>query len=164
MINILYIGKNRKHISTLEMAFDNVFQVNNLVELVRYRNVKLEVALVVAEKKLPGSKIMDLKSLLAENNVATDKPIMIIGESFSKTERIAFLQDGIAELCDENQNAAKVAQTVLSRPTVIKHDEKQQMPKTGFAKRAFDIAFAGTFLLVASPVLGDNRFVDSLGF
>jgi lipopolysaccharide/colanic/teichoic acid biosynthesis glycosyltransferase len=107
----------------------------------------------VAEKKLPGSKIMDLKSLLGENNVATDKPIMIIGDSFSKTERIAFLQDGIAELCDENQNAAKVAQTVLSRPTVTQHDEKQEMPKTGFAKRAFDIAFAGTFLLVASPVL-----------
>lgn len=153
MINILYIGKNAQNISALESAFDKVFKVNNLVELVRYRNVSLNVALVVAEKKLPGSKIMDLKSLLAENSVATDKPIMIVGESFTKAERIAFLNEGIAELCDTNQQVARVAQMVLSRPMVQPAIETENMPRTGFLKRAFDIAFAGTFLLVASPVL-----------
>jgi hypothetical protein len=57
MINMLYIGKNRKHISTLEMAFDNVFQVNNLVELVRYRNVKLDIALLWLKRNCPAARL-----------------------------------------------------------------------------------------------------------
>lgn len=153
MINVLYIGKNQGLVNQLQRSFDTVFQVNNLVELVRYRNQKLEVSLVVAEKKLQGSRILDLKALLKENNVAADKPIVIVGDSFTREERVAFLKEGIAELCIDQQQLSKLAQTVLSRPDVNLHQDAQQMPKTGILKRAFDITFAGTFLLFASPAL-----------
>jgi lipopolysaccharide/colanic/teichoic acid biosynthesis glycosyltransferase len=153
MIKALYIGTKCEGMSNLDRAVDRLITLTKTVELVMNRKELGSVNLVIADKDQKGTNSDNILHLLRLNGVNNDVPIILVGQSFTHEERKRFMQLGYAELCVRSENLLPLVRMVLSKNTNQIVQQKASVKRTSIAKRAFDIAFAGTFLLFASPIL-----------
>ena len=153
MIKTLYLGTKSEIKQNLEGTVDQLLTLTKTVELVLNRNELGSINLVIADKDQKGTNTDNILHLLRLNGVQNEVPVILVGQAFTNEERKRFMQLGYAELCVGSENLLPLVRMVLSKNTNQIVQQLASVKRTSIAKRAFDLAFAGTFLLFASPIL-----------
>lgn len=160
MISLLYIGEIPERVKSLEdSGFFNLLAVKNVVGFYNQLDRFSDVDLIVSEYSLRGLDADDIysryKDVLHKNGI----PFLIIDNGLSKSKRYALLELGISELLPAAFKPEVLAPKVDFYKSILhvrlSKRKKKNIPeyKIPLGKRLFDIAVAGTALILLSPLL-----------
>lgn len=154
MIHALYIGQNPEVLEHLRLHVDSVDHVWSVLQLTLNKEKFTQVNLVIADKKQKGTRVSDMAMLLEQNLVVSNIPIILLGQNYTKSERIEFIKLGIAELCENISELGLSIRLIQARTAKAKPKFQQRVfPTMPLAKRLFDITFSSLFLIAISPIL-----------
>ncbi len=160
MKNVIYIGDLDEVEAILTAKFgDRLKAVRNVVGFYNQLDDLDEVELVVSETKLKGLRGDEIferySGLLNEKGI----PFILVGNRLSQKVREKYLKQGIMEVAWNSEQLETVINKVPFYHSMLdwRLHQKREMQKTEYripvAKRIFDIAVAGTALLLLSPLL-----------
>lgn len=160
MKKVIYIGDLDEVKDILTEKFgDRLISVRNVVGFYNQLEDLDEVELVVSETKLKGlrgDEVFDrYASLLNEKGI----PFILVGNRMTQELREKYLTRGIMEVAWNREQLETVINKVPFYHSMLdwRLHQSREMQKTEYripiAKRIFDIAVAGTALLLLSPLL-----------
>lgn len=160
MKKVIYIGDLDEVRTILTEKFgDRLVSVRNVVGFYNQLEDLDEVELVISETKLKGlrgDEVFDrYASLLNEKGI----PFILVGNRMSQELREKYLSRGIMEVAWNREQLETVINKVPFYHSMLdwRLHQTREMQKTEYripvAKRIFDIAVAGTALLLLSPLL-----------
>lgn len=160
MKKVIYIGDLDEVKDILTEKFgDRLISVRNVVGFYNQLEDLDEVELVVSETKLKGlrgDEVFDrYASLLNEKGI----PFILVGNRMTQELREKYLTRGIMEVAWNREQLETVINKVPFYYSMLdwRLHQSREMQKTEYripiAKRIFDIAVAGTALLLLSPLL-----------
>lgn len=160
MKKVIYIGDLDEVQTILTEKFgDRLVSVRNVVGFYNQLEDLDEVELVISETKLKGlrgDEVFDrYASLLNEKGI----PFILVGNRMSQELREKYLSRGIMEVAWNREQLETVINKVPFYHSMLdwRLHQTREMQKTEYripiAKRIFDIAVAGTALLLLSPLL-----------
>lgn len=162
-INILYVGSETTAINHMQIQ-DNykIAVLNNNLEAVNYLNENKRLDFIICDYELPGTNGMFLYDWVRDKKLYNNTSFILLDNKFnSNNYKMAFnknvddyyvksesllenLSNRIQYLFDhKNKNSCFNSKS-------MNNQEKYKMP---LSKRIFDILFASTVLLVASPFI-----------
>lgn len=160
MKKVIYIGDLEEVKEILSKKFgDRLVTVRNVVGFYNQLEDLDEVELIVSETKLKGLRGDEIferySSLLNEKGI----PFILVGNRMSQELRESYLKSGIMEVSWNQEQLETVLDKVPFYHSMLdwRLHQSRTVQKTEYkiplAKRIFDIAVAGTALLMLSPLL-----------
>jgi len=157
---VIYIGDLEEVKEILSKKFgDRLVTVRNVVGFYNQLEDLDEVELIVSETKLKGLRGDEIferySSLLNEKGI----PFILVGNRMSQELRESYLKSGIMEVSWNQEQLETVLDKVPFYHSMLdwRLHQSRTVQKTEYkiplAKRIFDIAVAGTALLMLSPLL-----------
>ncbi|WP_163416637.1 MULTISPECIES: sugar transferase [unclassified Flagellimonas] len=162
---ILYVGANQKMVDQFLECSDKVdFNVTkNAVLAINWLEKNKEVDAVICEKQIPGQSGIAFHQTLREKFVEQPSiPFILVAENRNKADLSEAVKNGIDDFYVQPISTSNILDRVqfLKELKTNLNKEKILIPKgsikeykIGFWKRTFDIAVAGTALLLGSPFL-----------
>jgi lipopolysaccharide/colanic/teichoic acid biosynthesis glycosyltransferase len=157
---LLYIGNTPIIKESLEQRFTtSLIHVKNVVGFYNQIDRLDEVDMVIAEYSLKGLKGDGLFERYASILNQKKIPFVLITNRIDPQTRAKYLRKGIIELIIKNEQLDVVAdkiefyRSMLEMRLTASRSFEGTVYKMPFAKRIFDVLFAGTALLLISPVL-----------
>jgi lipopolysaccharide/colanic/teichoic acid biosynthesis glycosyltransferase len=157
---LLYIGNTPIIKESLEQRFTtSLIHVKNVVGFYNQIDRLDEVDMVIAEYSLKGLKGDGLFERYASILNQKKIPFVLITNRIDPQTRAKYLRKGIIELIIKYEQLDVVAdkiefyRSMLEMRLTASRSFEGTVYKMPFAKRIFDVLFAGTALLLISPVL-----------
>ncbi|MEM1336768.1 MAG: sugar transferase [Bacteroidota bacterium] len=174
---LLYIGPNQRFaeefhrfsehviVNTVDSAEDAIKWLHNHSNFLNNKWINTQNAVdgILCENQLPAEDLKQFQHyLISVFDPAKKIPLVVLADKVSKKEKLKTLENGFDDIFLHPISFHQVLERISFLKALKQNLRQEQISegqntvlryKTGFWKRSFDIAVAGTVLLLAAPFL-----------